>query len=346
MGMIKAVVIGAAGYSGREAVGLLLAHPDVRLVGLFGSGRHGGDAEGSVAFGSAHPLYRGRTDLEIQAFSMRLLEQLSPDVVFLATPHEASHDLAPALLEHGCVVVDISGAFRLKEPEHYPKHYGFEHRHPALLERAVYGLPEINRDPITRADLIAVAGCYPTSAILPLAPLVRAGAVDRSRRPIVDSISGVSGAGRTPSPKNHICEVSAQPYNVFTHRHTPEIDDYAGVPVVFTPHLGAFDRGILSTIHVELAPGWDGARVSAALAGAYSEHPFVRLLPPGEWPSVLACRMTNYCDIGWAVDHPNRHLIMASALDNLLKGAAGQAVQCMNIRFGLPEAAGILPGIQ
>src|SRR5207237_1080425 len=157
-------------------------------------------------------------------------------------------------------------------------YYGFEHGSPALLERAVYGLPELNRARIVEADLVAVPGCYPTSAILPLAPLVKAGAVRAGTRVIIDSTSGVSGAGRAPSAKAQFCEVSLQPYNVLKHRHNPEIDLYAGTPTIFTAHLGAFDRGILSTIHVELADGWTGTRVGETLREAYAREPFVRLL--------------------------------------------------------------------
>jgi N-acetyl-gamma-glutamyl-phosphate reductase len=238
-------------------------------------------------------------------------------------------------------VLDLSGGFRLRDAALYPKVYGFEHGHPELLETAVYGLPELNRAQIASARLVAVPGCYPTSAILPLAPLVRAGAVARGTRPIIDSTSGVSGAGRTPTAKTHFCEISLQPYNVLKHRHNPEIDLHAGVPVVFTPHLGAFDRGILSTIHVELSEGWNAARVGATLRGAYGAEPFVRLRAPDQWPSVGAVRETNFCDIGWAVDEPRRHLIVVSAIDNLVKGAAGQAIQCMNIVCGLPETLGL-----
>jgi N-acetyl-gamma-glutamyl-phosphate reductase len=177
---------------------------------------------------------------------------------------------------------------------------------------------------------------------VPLHPLVEAGAIASDWRPIIDSTSGVSGAGRAAVLKSHFCEVSLQPYNVFAHRHTPEIAEHSGTPVVFTPHLGAFERGILSTIHVKLADGWNASRLSKVFESSYGDEPFVRLLPSGQWPSVAAVRGTNFCDIGWAVDEANHHLIIVSAIDNLLKGAAGQAVQCMNARLGLPETAGLL----
>jgi N-acetyl-gamma-glutamyl-phosphate reductase len=344
---LRTVIVGAAGYGGGELASILLRHPRAEVVGAFGSSRRG-SAETPARIGDLHPHLRGQLNLDVVAADRDAIGACEPDAVFLATPHEASEALLPELLSvtnrrsEPARLFDLSGAFRLR-PEDYPEHYGFPHHHPELLRRAVYGLPELHRQRIARADFVAVPGCYPTSAILPLAPLVAAGAVREGTRPIIDSTSGVSGAGRTPSAKVHFCEVSLQPYSVFGHRHNPEIDLYCGTPTVFTPHLGAFDRGILSTIHVELAPGWTGARVGATLRGAYSNERFVRLLPSGAWPSVAAVRATNFCDIAWAADDEHAHLIVVSALDNLVKGAAGQAVQCMNIRFGLPEGMGLLP---
>lgn len=280
----------------------------------------------------------------VRPISVEAVADLKPDAVFLCTPHEASHDLAPALTQRGVTVFDLSAAYRLKDAALYPKHYSFEHSHPGWLERAAYGLPELFRDQIRNATLIAVPGCYPTSAILPLAPLVRAGVIEQGRRPIIDSVSGVSGAGRHATVANLFCEVSMKPYNVLKHRHNPEIDAYAGTATVFTPHLGPYDRGILSTIHVDLAPGWTGERARETLTASYMREPFIRLLPAGEWPSVAAVRGTNYCDIALASDDEHRHLIICSAIDNLVKGAAGQAVQCMNVRFGISETAGLLHG--
>ena len=333
-------IVGAPGYSGVELATILVRHPSARIAALFGSARR---AEGPVpVYADLAPHLRGRLDLPIEPIDVDRLAAAKPDAVFLCTPHEASLELAPELRSRGMVVFDLSAAFRLRDRALYPRHYGFEHTQPDLLAGAVYGLPELHRAAIARADLVAVPGCYPTSAIIPLAAITRAGAVRAGTRPIVDSVSGVSGAGRTPTPKTHFCEVSLQPYNVFKHRHNPEIDAYAGTPVVFTPLLGPYDRGIVSTIHVEMADGWTGDRARRMLAEAYGREPFVRLLPAGAWPSVAAVERTNYCDIGLAADDEHRHLIVVSAIDNLTKGAAGQAVQCMNIRFGLPETAGLL----
>ncbi len=336
----NAVVIGAGGYSGAELAGILSAHPQVAIAGLFASADRG-KGDGPVRFADLFPRWRGLVDAEVRPTDVAAVLACKPEVVFLATPNEVSHELAPQFLKAGVVVIDVSGAFRLKDAAMHQKHYGFEHTRPDLLKAAAYGLPEINRAAIANAGLIACAGCYPTSAIIPLHALKAAGAIEPSRRPIIDATSGVSGAGRGLALKSLFCEVSLQPYNVFKHRHNPEIDAFSGVKTVFTPHLGAFDRGILSTIHVDLAKGWTGTRVTDLFLDAYGKSPFVRLLPSGQWPSVQAVRETNFCDIGWAVDEEASHLIVASALDNLVKGAAGQAVQCMNIRLGLPETAGL-----
>lgn len=341
----RVVVVGAGGYSGAELVGLLLSHRAATPVGLFASARREkGDQPG--AFEELFPRFRGQVGLEVRATDMGAIASLKPDAVFLATPHEASVELAPQLVDLGLLVLDLSGGYRLKDPSVCRKHYGVEHARPELAAAAVYGLPELPgvRAALASARLISVPGCYPTSAILPLAPLARAGAIRPGTRPIIDSTSGVSGAGRGLALKTLFCEVSLQPYNVLSHRHNPEIDAYAGVPTIFTPHLGRFERGILSTIHVELAAGWDASRVEAALREAYANEAFVRLLPRGQWPSVAGVERTNFCDLAWAVDEAHAHLIMVSALDNLVKGAAGQALQGMNIALGLPEGAGLPPG--
>ncbi|MCC6229154.1 MAG: N-acetyl-gamma-glutamyl-phosphate reductase [Phycisphaerales bacterium] len=335
----RIVIVGAGGYSGAELAEILLGHPSATIVALAASARREkGDATAS-RFDELFTRFRGRLELPVVAADAPRIREMKPDCVFLATPHEASLELAAALRD--VLVIDLSAAFRLKDAAQYPVFYGFEHTEQSLLSRAVYGLPELYRDAIRTANLIAAPGCYPTSAILPLAPLVRAGAVRSGTRPIIDSTSGVSGAGRGLTLKSLYCEVSLQAYNVFKHRHQPEIDAYAGCGTIFTPHLGAFDRGILSTIHVEIAPGWNAEHVERTLRAAYGNERFVRLCGAGVWPSVADVRRTNFCDIGWAVDETKSHLILGSAIDNLTKGAAGQAVQCMNIRLGFAENAGL-----
>ena len=339
--MIRCALVGASGYTGAELVSLLLRHPDTEIVGLFGSSGGGGPAR---RFSDLHPQFRGECDLPIEPAETGTILDTRPEAVFLCTPHEVSATLAAGLLDAGseAVVFDLSAAFRLPDPADYDRFYGFTHPAPALLDRAVYGLVERARDPLRTAQLVAVPGCYPTSVLLPLTPLVDAGAVMAGCRPIADCISGVSGAGRSPNNRNMFCEVSVQPYGVWTHRHNPEIRTHSGADVVFTPHLGPFERGIVSTIHVDLAAGWDEARVRALLSETYRHSPFVRVLPSGSWPSVNGVRHTNFCDIGTAGD--GGHLILVSAIDNLVKGASGQAVQCLNTRFGMLETTGLRGG--
>lgn len=345
--MIRTCIIGAGGYAGAELVNLLLSHDEVELVGVFGSEARatGADKSGPQRLDQVFPRFRGQSDLAIEVTSLERILALQPDAVFLATPHEVSHDLAPKLLDAGIVVFDLSAAFRLSDPAAYPKHYGFAHAHPHLLSTAVYGLAERNAERIASANLIAVPGCYPTSIVLPLAPLLDAGAIDVKTPIIADCTSGVSGAGRSATLKSLFCEVSYQPYGVLSHRHAPEISEHVAsgrgnADVIFTPHLAPYDRGIVSTIHATLAPDWNEQSLRAKLREAYHEQVFLRILPAGAWPSVNAVERTNFCDIGLAVDEVRRHLIIVSAIDNLLKGAAGQAVQCMNIRFGFSPTTG------
>ncbi len=352
--MHRVVIVGASGYSGGELAGLLARHPRARVVGAFGSARRAGaPAEPAPRLDDLWPRLRGVLDLAVQPADAHAIAGLKPDAVFLCTPHEASLELAPELIAKGLRVLDLSAAFRLKDAALYPRFYGFPHSSPDLLARAVYGMPELFRDEIRRAALVAVPGCYPTSCILPLRPLARAGAIARDARGrparvIIDSTSGVSGAGRTPTLRSLFCEVSQQAYNVLKHRHNPEIDAFAGTPTLFTAHLGPYERGILSTIHADLAPGWTDARVRDALHEAYARERFVRIRPAASWPSVGDVAHTNFCDIGLAIDDAydpgSPHLVITSAIDNLVKGAAGQAVQCMNLMLGEPEWSGLFGG--
>lgn len=348
-GRVRAVVVGASGYAGAELIEILLGHGGVELVGLFGSG---GKSADDRPLAGLWPRFRGRCGLAVRALGavggeagsdgLSAIIELRPDAVFLATPHEASVDLVAGLVDRVGVVVDLSAAYRLSKESAYPKHYGFTHHHAGLLGRSVYGLPELGRERLKGARLIAAPGCYPTSAIIPLWPLVRGGAIKAGCVPVVDSTSGVSGAGRTPSVRGMFCEVSQSPYGVLRHRHGPEIEEHAGTAVHFVPHLGPYDRGILTTIHVELAAGWSEGRVRELLQGRYGGERFVRVLPTGEWPSVGAVRGTNYCDVGLVGSEDGGHLVLCSAIDNLVKGASGQAVQGMNVALGLEESAGLL----
>jgi N-acetyl-gamma-glutamyl-phosphate reductase len=332
--MNRVVVIGASGYTGIESVSLLARHPGIDLAGVFGSPDR---AEAPVRYAEIAPSLRGVVDFDLVPFDVEAMDGV--DAALLATPHEASATIAPALVERGVRVVDLSGAFRLEAPM-YPAHYGFEHPCPDLLAEAAYGLPEIERDGLADAPVIGVAGCYPTSVIIPLATIVGAGALKPGSRVIVDSVSGVSGAGRKASLTTSFCEVSLAPYNVLAHRHAPEMALHAGTPVLFTPHVAPFDRGIVSTIHVDLADGWDEAFLRDQLHASLGAEPFVRLLGAGSWPSVGAVRTTNFIDIGLTVR--DGHAVVIAAIDNLVKGAAGQGVQCLNIAMGIDETAGLI----
>jgi N-acetyl-gamma-glutamyl-phosphate reductase len=338
---IRIAIVGAPGYTGAELASILASHPEVELVGLFGSDRRAASDAAAESMGDLFPRLAGVVDLPVRAGDAASILACRPDAVFLATPHEASERLAPALLEAGVVVFDLSAAFRLRDAALYPRHYGFEHGHPSLLADAVYGLPEVAGDALRSASLVACPGCYPTSVILPVRPLVRAGIIDASRPVIVDSASGVSGAGRSAAVKSLFCEVSLQPYGVLSHRHQPEMAQETGARILFTPHLVALDRGILSTIHADLAPVRTLADARACLEAAYADAPFVRLLPAGRWPSIAAVERTNCCDIALGTDDAGTHLVVSSAIDNLTKGAAGQAVQAFNVRFGIDEATGL-----
>ncbi len=344
--MIRCALVGASGYTGAELAAILLRHPGAEIVGMFGSAREGEARQGPTRrFSGLHPRFRGECDMPIEPAEPAAIMACRPDAVFLCTPHEVSAHLVGRLRASGCraVVLDLSAAFRLPDAAQYREFYNFTHPCPELLAEAVYGLVERARPRLAGAQLIAVPGCYPTSVILPTAPLVEAGAIRPGTRVIADCISGVSGAGRTPSERNMFCEVGVQPYGVWNHRHGPEIETHAGCGVVFTPHLGPYERGIVSTLHVELAEGWTEGRVRTLLGEVYAGSAFVRLLPAGEWPSVHGVRGTNSCDIGLAEGRGGGagHLILVSAIDNLLKGASGQAVQCMNVRFGLDETSGL-----
>ena len=333
---MRIAIVGATGYTGAELVSILAGHPSAKVVGLFSSGRT--ETTGTIA--DLFPRLRGICELPITPFSEAAIDAVSPDVVFLATPVEVSHEVAPALIARSIVAIDLSPAFRLSDSAVFAKTYGFTHAHPGAQRASAYGLPEWNREKIAHADLIACPGCYATAAILPLRALHDGRIIAPGAPVIVDAVSGVSGAGRTPTARTHFCEVSLQPYNALKHRHAPEIAEHAGTAVHFVPHLAPWDRGILATIHAELAPGASLASARAALERAYSDAPFVRVLPAGQWPAISPVVRTNFCDIG--LDADGTHLVVVSAIDNLVKGASGQAVQCMNIRFGLPETAGLL----
>lgn len=333
--MLKTAIIGASGYTGAELALMVEKHPQLKLAGLYVSA-NSLDAGKSMA--ELHGKLAGLVEVEIEPLVDPLVVASQCDVVFLATAHEVSHDLAPIFLAQDCQVFDLSGAFRVKSEDFYPKYYGFEHQHREWLDKAVYGLAEWNREAIQHSSLIAVAGCYPTAAQLAIKPLINANLLDTEQWPVINATSGVTGTGRKATLNNSFCEVSLQPYGVFTHRHQPEIAIHLGCEVIFTPHLGNFKRGILATITMKLAVGVTAQQVDEAFTQAYADQPAVRL--KSSLPSIKDVEFTPFCDLGWRVQ--GEHVIVVSAIDNLLKGASSQAMQCLNIHYGFSELTALV----
>jgi len=330
---LTAVVIGASGYAGSELCRLVARHPLLTLAGCFVS-------EGSVDAGTKlsvlYPKLRGVVDLPLQGLDSLSLKQIkaTAQVVFIATEHEAAAQLAYQLYDNKRIIIDLSGAHRLAEVQDYVTHYGFSHPHPQLLSEAVYGLAEWHTGLLANANLIAVPGCYPTATLLALKPVQHLLA---SQPVIVNAVSGVTGAGRKPTHKTLGAELSLQGYGVFNHRHQPEIEQHGQTAVVFTPHLGAFKRGILATLYLQLAEGTSCQDVAEAYA-VYQKHPCVRV-GYQHTPAIQDVEHSGYCDIGW--HRKGTQLIVFAAIDNLLKGAASQALQCLNLRLGEPQTTGV-----
>lgn len=335
--MLNTLIVGASGYAGAELAAYLNRHPQMNITALAVSAQ---SADAGKKLSDLHPQLKGIVDLPLQALDENVAELAKTvDVVFLATAHEVSHDLAPIFLAAGCVVFDLSGAYRVNQAEFYSQFYGFEHQHADWLDKAVYGLAEWQGEALEQAQLIAVPGCYPTASQLALKPLVDAGLLNEEQWPVINAVSGVSGAGRKASLANSFCEVSLQPYGIFTHRHQPEIAAHLGIPVIFTPHLGNFARGILATITCRLKSLITAQDIAECYQHAYRDKPLVRLYDKGV-PALKAVVGTPFCDIGYSVQ--GEHLIVVATIDNLLKGAAAQAVQCANIRFGFPQTLSLL----
>lgn len=333
--MLNTLVVGASGYAGAELVNYLDRHPSINISGLMVSAQ---SADVGKDFAELHPQFRGQVNLKLQPLDITNQAIKVVDVVFLATAHEVSHDLAALFHNSGVTVIDLSGAYRVPTPGFYSDYYGFSHQYSRLLNQAVYGLAEWNNEALAKADIIAVPGCYPTAVQLALKPLLRANLISEAQWPVINATSGVSGAGRKAALKTSFCEVSLQPYDVFTHRHQPEISHHLGVPVVFTAQLGNFPRGILATTTCKVRANVTVEMVSNAFFDAYHDKALVRVYQQG-LPSLKAVVGQPYCDIGFALQ--GEHLILVSAIDNLLKGAAAQAVQCFNIRFGYPQATSL-----
>jgi N-acetyl-gamma-glutamyl-phosphate reductase len=334
--MQRVGIAGYRGYSGAELVRLLERHPGTEPVLL----EH---REGS---GGEHPLWRAK-HVHTLELSPEAVRTQGLALVFLATPPEVSMELAPGLLTAGARVIDLSGAFRLGTPERYRAWYPEPHTAPELLAEAVYGLPEFCRERIPGARLLANPGCYPTAANLAIRPLVDAGLADRAAGVVCDAKSGVSGAGRKPSLKTSFCEVTENfsAYSVLRHRHVPEVLQVSGLEereFSFTAQLLPVERGILETIYFRTSRPVAAEEILAAYEERYADEPFVRLYQPGHLPDLRGVARTNFCDIGVVVDRASGRAVVVSAIDNLVKGAAGQAVQNMNLMLGYPETEGLL----
>ncbi len=335
--MLNVVIVGASGYAGAELAAIVQRHPHLHLKGLYVSA---GSQDANKPFSALHPRCLGIVDLPVKPLNAEGLAEAmqGTDLVCLCTAHEVSMDLAPQFLAAGVKVFDLSGAFRVEQEGFYDEYYGFTHNQPEWLKQAVYGLAEWNEEAIAQAELIAVPGCYPTASLSALKPLMAAGLIKAGTTPIINAVSGVSGAGRKAALNTSFCEVSLNPYGVFKHRHQPEISHHLGNKVVFQPHLGNFVRGILATIYVQVADGVTAEQVDAAYAAAYEGKPIVRL--SAQWPSIASVAGTPFCDLHWQLD--GDQLIIGSAIDNLLKGASAQAMQCININYGFEQTCGLI----
>lgn len=348
---ITVAVAGASGYTGGELLRILSRHPKVKLTAVTSRGAAGRPVD------TVFPHLRTLVPLTFEALEPDRLTQQA-DIIMSALPHRASMEPVARWLRAGRKVVDLSADYRLKQAETYAQWYGTPHLHPDLLGEAVYGLPELYRKEIKAARLIGNPGCYPTSILLALAPMLSQRLVDQTAPIIADAKSGLSGAGRTPTLPTHLPEAmeSVTPYEVGTHKHLPEIEQEcrrlmpptasgtapsAPPSVFFAPHLVPMIRGILSTVYVRLAKPIETAELRSLYAKAYTDCPFVRVLPAGSVPSPKHVAGSNFCDLGVVTDPHRRLAVVFSALDNLVKGAAGQAVQNMNLMMGLDETLGL-----
>ena len=342
---LKTAILGATGYAGLELTRLLAHHPRLAAPALL---RRSADASGSNDLAHIFPALSGNGGYPLLPFSFERLSELGVKLLFLATPHEVSRALVPEALSRGLRVIDLSGAWRLKQEQNRAV-YGFDETDSAcaaLADKAVYGLSELNREQLADAALVANPGCYATSVILALAPLVRAGVIDRDRGIISDSKSGVSGAGKETTSRTHFISVAdnLSAYSVFEHRHTGEILetlDLKTQELIFTPHLLPIPRGILSTIYVHLSRAMTPTEVEGCFREFYTGSHWVRVFPSPQLPQIQFSLHTNYCDLGFCLADDRRRLVLVSCVDNLLKGAAGQAVQNMNLMYGWKEEEGL-----
>ena len=351
---IETAVVGVGGYAGMELARLLLHHPRLKGVAPVFAGREAAtSAHGPTPLTAIHPRLldnNGSAGLFVEPFSWDLLESRKVKVLLLATPHEQSREWAPEALEHSIRVIDLSGAWRLNDSANRTV-YRFEDEGTdialAVQSKSVYGMPELHRDEIRDARLIANPGCYATSIILALKPLVDKGWMDLSHGIVCDSKSGVSGAGKAPTAKTHFMYAAdnLSAYGVFGHRHTGELLEQLQLSpeqIVFTPHLLPIPRGILSTIYVWFKEAMTEEQLKSCFDEFFSASPMVRVFNPGELPQIQYSAYTNFCDIGFQLAKDGKRCVIVSCLDNLLKGAAGQAVQNLNLMCGWQEAEGLI----
>ncbi|MGI0155510.1 MAG: N-acetyl-gamma-glutamyl-phosphate reductase [Thermoplasmata archaeon] len=333
---MKAAIIGGSGYVGGELLRLLLRHPDVEVVQVTS------DSMAGKSVGRAHPNLRKATDLRFVPHAARA----PADVTFLATPHGQSMGVMPEVLAYGGVVIDLSADFRLRDARAYPTYYRTEHPHPELLAEAVYGLPELHRESLRSARLIAVPGCIATASILALQPLASAGRLDREHV-VVDAKTGSSAGGQDPGPAGSHAERSGvmRAYSAAGHRHTAEIEQETGLRVALSCHAVEAVRGILATCHGFVSGPLDEKELWRIYRSAYGTEPFVRIVHESDGihrePEPKGLSGTNFCEVGFAPDPHASRVVAIAAIDNLMKGSAGNAVQCLNVRAGLPEATGL-----
>jgi len=335
-------VIGVTGYTGFELATLLLRHPGIGKPVFYVR-----ETNGARCLSEMFPQLRGWGEASLKILSLETIAASGAGTAFLATPHEVSAELAPKLLDAGLRVIDLSGAFRFASAETYSTWYKLPAPHASRLGEAVYGLPELYAEQIKTAKLIANPGCYATSVILALRPLQEAGLLAAGHTVVCDCKSGASGAGKEPRRDLQFVEVDGnfRAYNLFTHRHTPEILEHTGLPesrVIFSTHLLPIPRGILSSIYVTLAKHQTPQDIEALFRKFYAGHSLIRIHPAGTLPEVQHIIKTNFCDIGFALHTDGKRLAVVSCLDNLGKGAAGQAVQNLNLTLGLEERTGLL----
>ena len=336
-------VVGASGYVGFELAKLLLKHPAVGELTFYV--RNGTD-DGESRLSEIFPHLRGGRDAPCRRFDLQGVTSDGYGAVLLATPHELSLEIVPSLLAAGLRVIDLSGAFRFRSPQTFSQWYRLPAPDSSLARRAVYGLPELYASSLPDADLVANPGCYATSVILGLRPLVESGWLAAERGIVCDCKSGASGAGKQPRSDLHFVEVEGnfRAYNLFTHRHTPEVMEHLDVPpesLIFSTHLLPVARGILSTLYVWLNSKRNPDDIEALYRTFYAERPLVRIWPAGHLPELQHVVNTNFCDLGFALDSSGERLIVVACLDNLGKGAAGQAIQNLNLMLGYEEAAGL-----